>query len=210
MKTRITVGLALTVLLGACAFGNKYDYTSQMPDLEIATEDKVAIGVMDQRDYVVSGRNTPEWVGLQRSGFGIPYGVHTKSDKPLAHDMTDIIIRALAAKGVQAQAVYLEPSAVRKPGIDALVATGAERSILVSFLQWKSDTYVNIALLYDASAEVFDGEGQSLARTDVTGRDDLGGDFVYPQGHAETAVPEQTKKILERLLNEEEIVKALQ
>ncbi len=210
MRNRVSVVLALMLLLGACAFGNKYDYTSQMPNLEIATEDKVAVGVMDQRDYVVSGRNTPEWVGLQRSGFGIPYGVHTKSDKPLSHDMTDIIIRALAAKGVQDQAVYLEPSGTRKPGIDALVATGAKKSILVSFIQWKSDTYVNIALLYDASAEVFDGTGQSLARTDISGRDDLGGDFVYPQGHAEKAVPEQTKKILERLLNDEEIIQALQ
>lgn len=209
MKTRISVVLALTVLLGACAVGNKYDYTSQMPDLEIATEDKVAVGVVDQRDYVVSGRNTPEWVGLQRAGFGIPYGVHTKSDKPLAHDMTDIIIRALAAKGVQAQAVYLEPNAVRKPGIDALVATGADKSLLVSFIQWKSDTYVNVALLYDASAEVFDDKGQSLARTDVSGRDDLGGDVVYPMGHAEKAVPERTRKIFEQLLNDEEIVKAL-
>ena len=93
---------------------------------------------------------------------------------------------------------------------DGLVATGADKSLLVSFIQWKSDTYVNVALLYDASAEVFDGKGQSLARKNVSGRDDLGGDVVYPMGHAEKAVPERTRKIFELLLNDEEIVKALQ
>ncbi len=210
MMTRITAVLALTFLLGACAVGNKYDYASQVPNLEIATEDQVAVGVVDQRPYVVSGRNTPEWVGLQRSGVGIPYGVHTKSDKPLAHDMTDAITGALTAKGVQAEAVYLQPSATRQPGIDALVATGAGKSILISFLQWKSDTYTNVALIYDASAEVFDDKGQSLAKSAVAGKDDLGGDFINPPGHAEKAVPEETRKIIEKLLNDPKIVQALQ
>lgn len=210
MKTRISVVLALALLLGACAVGNKYDYASQTPNLEIATEDQVAVGVVDQRPYVVSGRNTPEWVGLQRSGVGIPYGVHTKSDKPLAHDMTDAITGALTAKGVQTKAVYLEPSATRQPGIDALVATGAGKAILVSFLQWKSDTYTNVALIYDASAEVFDDKGQSLAKSSVAGSDDLGGDFINPPGHAEKAVPEETRKIIERLLNDPKILQALQ
>ena len=210
MMTRIAAVLALTLLLGACAFGNRYDYAAQVPNLEIATEDRVAVGVVDQRPYVVSGRNTPEWVGLQRSGFGIPYGVHTKSDKPLAHDLTDTIAAALTEKGVQTEAVYLGPSATRQPGIDALVSTGAGKSILISFLQWKSDTYTNVALIYDATAEVFDEKSQSLAQNQIAGQDDLGGDFINPPGHAERAVPEETRKIIERLLSAPEIVQALQ
>ena len=77
------IALAICILVAnGCAFGSKmsFDKTSLAVP---AINSSVSVGVWDARPYVLSGEKSPQWVGLQRSGFGIPYGVHTHSGAPL-------------------------------------------------------------------------------------------------------------------------------
>ena len=201
--------LILAVLLNACAVGRTYDYTSPLPKLTVSSEDRIAVGVVDQRPYVVSGHNTPEWVGLQRGGYGIPFGVHTRSGRPLAHDLSDVVARALNARGIEAQPIYLEPNALKNPGVTALSATDAGKLVLVSLTQWKSDNGFSIALSYDMAAEVYDGKGRSLARNRIRGRKKMSGSFFNPTDYAAQRVTEESGKAIERLLNHPKIVEAL-
>ena len=96
MLKRIVIILAVAVVLGGCAVGNTYNYASRTPEFSTVSSIKtVAVGVQDRRSYVVSGRNTRHFVGLQRAGFGNPWGVHTTSGRPLADEFSLTIVKGL-------------------------------------------------------------------------------------------------------------------
>lgn len=210
MAKRLIAVAVTAFVLSSCAVGNKYDYRSQGIDLEISSGREVAVGVLDQRSYVLTGDKTPQWVGLQRGGFGNPFGVHTASGAPLAFDMTEALVSALKRRGLEARAIHPAPSLSSESALEAMVESGAGRLLLVSMREWKSDTYSNVALHYDVEAEIFDGTGRSLGKNNVTGRRDLGGSAFNPPAHAKEAVPEAFGALMEELLGAEAIVNALQ
>lgn len=209
-SVRIVVALMVSAVLGGCAFGNTIGYKTQLQDLNIKSQQDVVVGVQDLRPYVVSGENTKQFVGLQRAGFGNPFGVHTKSGDPLADDIADTIVNTLKMGGVKAQAVAIPSSLDSGKALAALLKIDAGRYLFVYFEEWKSDTYTNVALLYDVTAKVYDKSGNLLAQNDISGREDLGGSFMNPVGHAEEAVPVAFRKNLTKLLGHPSIVKALE
>ena len=209
MKKLIFALAAVQILLSGCAIGNKYDYRSQTLDLPVASGGSVAVAVFDQRPYVVGGDKTAVFVGLQRAGFGIPHDVETLSQGALADDFAATIAAALEAKGITVKPVTVAPSINDKKAVQALATSGADKSLLVSLREWKSDTATNVAMMYDVKAEVFDGQGNSIAENAVVGRDNLGGDAWDPPGHARVAVPAAYRRILETLLSDPKIVEAL-
>lgn len=202
--------LLFALVVSGCAVGNKYDYESQIPELAITSKSDISVSVQDQRPYVVSGDKTPQWVGMQRGGYGNPFGVHTASGDPLADDFADTIVKALKQRGITAKSLHTSPSLSSKPAIKALAASGSDKLLLVSLQEWKTDTYMNVALIYDVTAEVFDGQGRPIARNAAKGREDLGGDFVNPPGHAMKAVPPAYRRILETLLDSQQVINALE
>lgn len=93
--------------------------------------------------------------------------------------------------------------------IDKLSRTGAQCLLFISFRRLKSDTYQNTALIYDIEASVLDARGQRIAFASKSGRDNLGGSMWNPASYAEQAAPEGVEHVLERLLDEREILDAL-
>ena len=100
MSTRAWA-IVMALMLGGCAFGNESNYQNATPTLQIATTNEIALGVHDQRPNVVSGRNSLTYTGVTRSRAGIPYGVHTKSGRPLADDFSTAIANGLAEKQIR-------------------------------------------------------------------------------------------------------------
>ena len=86
----------------------------------------------------------------------------------------------------------------------------ADRFLYVFYSEWKSDTYANVALIYDISARVLDGRGTVLAESNVSGRDHLGGSFFNPPAHAAEAVPVAFRQKLEQLLGSPDVASALE
>jgi hypothetical protein len=209
MNLRVYVACALALLLTGCAVGNTYDYRSQTPQLDISSSEPVLVVVQDQRTEVVTGDKEPQFVGLQRGGYGNPFDVRTTSGHPLADDFAEAIVRSLAQGGVAAQSIPLAPSADKQAAIDAALARGGSKFLLVCIRQWKSDTYVNVALTYDLQADVLDADGVPLATNSVSAKEDLGGDFINPPSHAGKAVPEAFRRVLQRLLGDAKIKDAL-
>jgi hypothetical protein len=93
----------LFVLLGlsGCAVGNQHQYAGVAPDLTLKATHSVAVVVVDRRPYVVSGDKDPDFVGLQRGGFGNPFDVTTASGKALASDIADDVTAAPQEAGRQ-------------------------------------------------------------------------------------------------------------
>ena len=90
-----------------------------------------------------------------------------------------------------------------------LVRTASGKAILITLNEWKTDTYANTLLLYDATAEVLGRNGTVLARNAIKGTDNLGGGKFNMAKHSRAVAPDAFRKKLEQLLNDPGIVKAL-
>ena len=195
---RLLLIVLAALAASGCAVGNKHNYT-MAPELGVQGARSVAVGAQDARPYVVSREKTPDFVGLQRGGFGNPFDVTTESGRPLADDVAGAIAASLSRRGFKATTV-----AVAAAGADTrqlASQAGAERVALVAIHEWKSDTFQNTALLYELVLRVFDANGAELANSRVTGRDNLGGSAWNPPAHAKGAVPEAYRRKLEELFS---------
>jgi hypothetical protein len=190
-------------LLGGCAVGQEIGYDTDITVLAQGSDD-ITVAVQDSRPYVVSGDKEESFVGLQRGGFGNPFDVNTPSGAPLATEVARSLERGLSASGFDVEVVTLRPGSR-----DAKDKLGNGKAVLVTLQELKSDTYNNAAFLYDVTLEVFEN-GQSLASSSATGRDNLGGSFMNPTGHAREAVPEAWGNLLERLINDSDVMAAIE
>lgn len=206
MKTLFACLLSLS--LGACAVGNQHDYGG-MPQLAVQSAPGTAVGVQDRRPYVLDKDKAENFAGLSRGGFGNPFNVTTLSGNPLATDFGKAIVAALKSRGVDAAEVQLQPSQPRTEAHRTLVNVGRDRALLLTIAEWKSDTYMATALLYDLNVAVYDKTGRLLAENSLVGRDDLGGNAFNPPAHAKEAVPPAFRAKLEQLLNDPKILAAL-
>src|SRR2546428_9600965 len=87
-KLAVLVQLAGVLLLSGCAIGNRYAYQTVVASPQVSGTTAVSIATYDQREYVRSGTKDPQFVGLQRGGYGNPFDVRTEGDRPLADAMT--------------------------------------------------------------------------------------------------------------------------
>lgn len=201
IKNAILLCLALSLV--GCAFGRKQDYLQAHPVLEYPGKGSIAVGVQDRRPYIIDHDKDEDFVGLQRGGYGNPFDVGTQSKQPLADDMAKVLARALSQSGAEVRTVKLAPSLVKTEVIHALQSANADKSLLLSLHEWKSDTYHGTEIIYDAEMEVIDQQGKIVARKRTQGTDQLGAAFWDPQGHAQEAVPVAFQRKLEELFSGE-------
>jgi hypothetical protein len=149
------------LLLGACAVGNRYDYRGAIGGLPVSGSGDIAVEVIDARPYVVSGHKSPDFVGIQRGGFGNPFDVRTASGQPLADEMRTAIASAIQGRGFT----------VVPPG------KAAPRRLELRILEWKTDVMMRMSVQYDLTLNVFDGQGTLLASSTTKGEEILGGGF---------------------------------
>ncbi len=209
----IVVSLVLVIFAG-CASGNKYNYSDVVADLNASGAKAVGVATHDQRAYIKSGEKNPDFVGLMRGGlnfsFGAPHNVTTASGHPMAADMTRALASSLSKKGFKAVPVVVTQTDDQNAVLEKLKASGAERLVLLTLNEWKSDTYHNTALQYDVSLKVYDQAGNVLAEKEIKGKDDLGGTlWGDPVSFAKESVPRAFKEKIEVLLNSTSIANAL-
>ncbi len=197
------VMLGAVLMLSACAIGNKYDYNAVAPQLETQTTKAVTVAVSDQRPYVLSGNKGPDFVGLQRGGFGNPFPVHTQSGNPLAADLGQAIAKSLSLKGVNATAAVVAPGS----GPDAVNAA-SDRVLFVAMREWKTDVFAQTTFHWNVEASVLDSSGTVLAANTETGSSGIG-TAVLEAGKSNIAISSASQK-LQELLNTPEITSALQ
>ena len=152
---------ALVLPLGACAVGNRYDYRNAIGGLPVSGKGSLAVAVVDARPYVVSGEKSPDFVGMQRGGFGNPFDVRTASGDPLAAEMRASIVSALQHQGF----TVVPPDGT------------APRKLELRILEWKTDVMMHMKVLYDMVLGVFDGQGKLLAQSSTKGEEVLSGGF---------------------------------
>ena len=140
------VALAPLVVMLACVAGQKVD-TTYTPEPESAAPDQgaVALSVVDQREYVLSGAKDPSYIGKFRAGFGNTWDVKTEGQVPLAELIAKDLGADLEALG------FSLPEGVATP-----------RRLEVSIKDLNSDSYKNAEIWYDLDVRVTDGQGEML------------------------------------------------
>jgi len=109
----------------------------------------------------MSGEKKPDFIGLQRGGFGNPFNVRTASGRPMAAEMHDAIATALQKQG--------------------LAVVGAKdlapRKMELRVADWKTDAMVYFELRWDLTLEVYDDHGVLLAKSASSGKEEQGAGF---------------------------------
>jgi len=178
--------LGSALVLGACSYTMPYEGTMMLPE---AGSGKVAVATVDERPYVLNGKNPPAYVGIIRGGFGNPFNRDTDDGKPLADNFSDSIARSLTAKGYQAIAISTPPAKSPAEALKSLEQSGASRLILVELRDWQSDTMVNPTVNCDVTLRIYDASGRELASvTDVKNYDMHGGSIFNTPGRSSDVV----------------------
>jgi hypothetical protein len=170
---------AVTILTG-CAFGQKISYTRvsyfQVPP---NIQKQVGLAVSDKRPAVVSGDHSLQWVGYSRPPFGIPYGVHTATGRPLSDDFVSLLQSSLANHSIVAQTVSTQPFESREVVVQRLASLNVPRSFLVTLNEWKTDSYVGllVSLYYSVTLEAIDAKGRSVTTASAAGVRDISGSY---------------------------------
>lgn len=179
MKIRVIriCGLLLAVaVLAACSYAMPYEGTMALPETGNA---KLAVATVDERPYVLNGKNPPEYVGIIRGGFGNPFNRDTEDGKPLADDFSASIVKSLAAKGYQASEINTLPASTSAAAFKALQQSGAHRLILLELRDWQSDTMINPTVNCDVTLHIYDSSGRELASVKDTENYDMHGGSIF-------------------------------
>jgi hypothetical protein len=205
----VILATVLALFASGCAVGNKYRFAEVMEDIDVAGQKTVAVASVDKRKTVVAGESPPEYVGVQRGGFGNPFNVTTESDLPFADAVSKSVSSSLEEKGFKTIPVYVKAGTSKDDALRELVSSNAERAILLLIEQWETDTYTNIGLTYDLTLAVYGQNGEILAESSATDSRTIEGDFVNPPAAAREKVPEAFKSAIEELLNDPDVAQAL-
>lgn len=204
-----TISLLIIVLiLNGCAISQKQDFTQVKASLSVTSKGMLAVGVQDQRPYILDHEKGEDYVGTLRGGFGNPWNMGTESHLPLAEDMSTVLVNALTSTHVKTLPLKLSPSLSKTQVIQAFKDSNADKLLLLSLYHWKSDTMMDTALQYDIEMSVINRQGKTLATQKAQGTDRFGKDIWNPVGHVQKAVPAAFQQKIETLFSGD-IAKAL-
>jgi hypothetical protein len=206
---RVTLFVFLALVASGCAVGNRYSYRDVVASVPVAKGRSVAVATHDQRPYIVAGEKQPNFVGIQRGGFGNPFNVSNRHNEPLSTSYSIAVCNSLKAAGATCAVVetnHLDPSSTVTA---KLTNSGKERALLFTLREWKTDALLSTALIYDVTLDVISPDGRIVASKVVRGKDDLDGSFWNGPRHARKATPVAFKAKLESMIGSPEIQAAL-
>ena len=197
--------LCLAALLSGCAV--PLTEAERTPQLQHVTPKTVAIGVVDQREDVVSGRHGPTYEGHNSGLYGIPIVHNTRSGENLTDHLAAMAARGFIAKGARVEVVKLPTGEAEDKARADIVAHPADRHVLLIAKQW----WVNYGgftneLEYDVDAIVLDRAGNVLASKNFKGEDrnPIGG-----RANVFDEIEKAHRRRLEAILNDYEIARTL-
>ena len=79
----------------------------------------------------------------------------------------------------------------------ALLSSGAERLMLFTLREWKTDTMVRTGLWFDVTLDVFDAAGETLASKHISGQEISGGTIVSAEKDAQKWLSEKMGLLLD-------------
>jgi hypothetical protein len=206
---RVYIYACCGALMSGCAVGNRYSYRDVVAVVPAATGKSVAVATHDQRQYVVAGDKQPNFVGIQRGGFGNPFNVSNSHNEPLSTSYSTAVCNSLKAAGASCLVVETDHNEPSSSVARKVSGADQERALMFTLREWKTDALMSTALLYDVTLEVLSQDGRVLASKVMRGKDDLDGSFWNGPRHARKATPVAFKSKIEAMLSSPDIQAAI-
>jgi len=203
MKSSIPL-LLLAIILSGCAFSRSVSYHDLHVNTPSINDGKLSIAVWDQREQVTSGHRKPDFVGYTRSGAGIAYPMGTESGKPFADDIALDIATSFEQNGIKVNVVPTIYNESENAILSRLKDGDNDKYIYMKMNKLHTDGYMGFDLFYDLGTSVYKSSGELLIQKSITGTKPLG--IVK---HYKTNLPVGLQELLEQILNDPDIIGAL-
>jgi hypothetical protein len=183
MVHRFLPALALPLALAACLSGgpigpiagaSNHDVLGVRMALPADGAQTVAVTVIDQRPYVLAGKESPKFLGTERGNWSQTVNITTKSGNGLGEDLAAVIAGALTRGGAEAAALPLPRGTAEDAALAAFRTQGAERLLAVRILEWRTDSYTRVTMKWRLEAAVYDRGGATLGRSSIGGNTPVG------------------------------------
>jgi len=205
---RAALVLAVLMLSGC---GNMYriNYSNIRADLQYSGSRSVAVGVLDERPYILSGENDPRYVGTMRGGYGNPFDLWTESDMQLADEMAATVANSLRDNGFRVLAVKAAVGKDVSKILPAIESAGAERLVVMVVKDWWSNYYPaswgpeKTELVMNVELKIMDN------RVQVLGENRLNKTSIPPSGWPRDTIPGYYQQTMSELFNNQNILNAL-
>lgn len=207
MHHRFLLALTLLVALGACERGGNDAFVAVEPARTVLGENAVSASVIDQRPYVVNGKESDRFIGTTLSRWGKNTDIKTESGRPLAVDLTDQLVDALDRRGVAAAGLPLPKGTPEAATLAAFQIHGTERMVAVQIYELRIMTISRVTARWHLEAFVYDRSGNMLARRATRGFEPVGG--IGRKGNGADIAMQEIVRRLSQLLDEPAISRAL-
>jgi len=133
----------------------------------------VSVAVVDKREYVLSGDKSPNFEGLSRSNFGIPYSQYTHTGQAMSEYLTDRLVAGFKKKGVKAEA-YPTAHSMSISSIKEALAKQEQPSVIIALNEWKYDYHAfSDNSWYEVDVIVLGESGEEKAKRSFKGENDV-------------------------------------
>ena len=120
------------------------------------------------RPYVQNNNKSPNFTGIVKSIYGIPYNVTTKSGNPLADDFGLLIVNTMKFREVPAIQQKI-PYLWSFDDFKKRVLGKGNKFYYIKMMEWKTETHFRPALHYELKLLVFDGQANEVANNQQKG-----------------------------------------
>jgi len=205
--------LMLLVFLSGCVLTENTRHSAlTLPALDLtgSTSTSITVGVLDERPYVVSGEKPAKYIGEFELSMGGPYDAFTNSKQAMVNEFADKMPQLLTKQFSQLKTSYLDVGLSKQAAVDKLLASGAEKVVLISLKEWKSHTSIDTSLWFDAQLEVFNSDKQLLSYKRIQGHDTFGGAAIAgPITNAKRTLPHAFRQKMQGLFSDPMVMASL-
>ena len=175
MHRRFLLALTLLIALSACKQGGNDEFVAVEPAQTVLGENAISASVIDQRPYVVNGKESDRFIGTTISRWGKNTDVHTESGHPLSEELTDELVNALDRRGVAAAGLPLPKGTPEAATLAAFQVHGTERMVVVQIYEFRIKAISHVTARWHLEAFVYDRSGNIQARRATQGFEPIGG-----------------------------------
>src|SRR5262245_1279766 len=198
----IAVAFIQFLLFAGCTAGKKLSYTDTPARIDASGTARVAATAYDQRKLVISGQESPTFIGREWSLYHRAT-VSTASGRPLGDDLTNLLATSLTAKGFTATPVVVSQSESPDVVAKRMTILRVDRGVVLTIADWRTDTRTDnkakTQLFYDLDLKVLDPTGKVLAERRLAGH----------ENEIRGAARDAFRQKLEQLINSSEVTQAL-
>ncbi|PCH84997.1 MAG: hypothetical protein COB26_02085 [Piscirickettsiaceae bacterium] len=213
MFYRLVSLLLFFVFLSGCVLtDNTRKSALNLPPLELqgGSIEVIAVGILDDRPYVVSGEKPAKYIGQFQLTMGDPYDAFTSSKQPMAKEFLATLPQLLKKQFPKIKIVQLDVGLSKAEAVNALLEQGVDKVVLITLKEWKSLTAIDTSLWFDAQLETFNAKKQLLAYKRTQGHDTFGGAAIAgPITNAKRTLPHAFRQKMQALFSDSMVMASL-